>query len=193
MYQVAIHETGHALGLPDYYDGKSRASGDTVGPDGGVGTFDIMSHDRGDHNCFGKLLLGWLQPIVVNWGEDKTVTLLPSAVSRDALIVFPRAAGGSIYSELLSSSCAMVARAGGSSLRASRMSSSAGWSRAVILRRGPPTWPDRAARLKVDHGEALGQAGDRGETDVDGERESVPRLGASACGRRPRRGGLPHP
>ena len=35
--RTAIHETGHALGLPDYYDYD-----DTVGPDGGVGGLDMM-------------------------------------------------------------------------------------------------------------------------------------------------------
>ena len=34
-----------------------------------------------------------------------------------------------------------------------------------------PACPDRAARLTVDHGKALGQAGDLGETDVDGAEE----------------------
>jgi len=56
---VPIHETGHALGLPDYYDYD-----DTVGPDGGVGGMDMMHGNSGDHNCFSKYCLGWVSPTV---------------------------------------------------------------------------------------------------------------------------------
>jgi len=56
---VTIHETGHALGLPDYYDYDGG-----VGPPGGVGGLDMMDGNWGDHNCFSKYLLGWLAPTV---------------------------------------------------------------------------------------------------------------------------------
>jgi len=55
--EVVIHETGHALGLPDYYDYD-----DSIGPDGGVGGLDQMDANWGDHNCFSKYVLGWLEP-----------------------------------------------------------------------------------------------------------------------------------
>jgi M6 family metalloprotease-like protein len=55
-----IHETGHALGLPDYYDYD-----DTVGPNGGVGGLDMMDGNWGDHNCFSKFLLDWITPKVI--------------------------------------------------------------------------------------------------------------------------------
>ena len=55
--RVVIHETGHALGLPDYYDYD-----DSVGPKGGLGGLDMMDANRGDHNCFSKFLLDWLTP-----------------------------------------------------------------------------------------------------------------------------------
>ena len=61
--RVAIHETGHALGLPDYYDYD-----DTIGPDGGLGNLDMMDGNWGDHNCFSKFLLGWISPEIVNQG-----------------------------------------------------------------------------------------------------------------------------
>jgi len=57
---VIIHETGHALGLPDYYDYK-----ESVGPAGGVGTLDMMDGNYGDHNAFSKFMMEWLSPIVV--------------------------------------------------------------------------------------------------------------------------------
>lgn len=56
---VPIHETGHALGLPDYYDYNG-----SVGPDGGVGGMDMMHGNSGDHNCFSKYCLGWISPTV---------------------------------------------------------------------------------------------------------------------------------
>ena len=59
-----IHETGHALGLPDYYDYDN-----TVGPKGGMGGLDIMDAVWGDHNAFSKWVLGWLEPHIVYSSE----------------------------------------------------------------------------------------------------------------------------
>lgn len=70
--EVVIHETGHALGLPDYYDYD-----DSVGPDGGVGGLDQMDANIGDHNAFSKWLLGWLEPAIFNQGAD-TMVLSPT-------------------------------------------------------------------------------------------------------------------
>ncbi|WLT31424.1 M6 family metalloprotease domain-containing protein [Geothrix sp. PMB-07] len=58
--KVLIHETGHALGLPDYYDYDA-----TVGPRGGLGRLDMMDGNWGDHNCFSKFLLDWTTPAVI--------------------------------------------------------------------------------------------------------------------------------
>ena len=58
---VTIHETGHALGLPDYYDYEPGN-----GPDGGVGGLDMMDINWGDHNVFSKWLLDWLTPQVMS-------------------------------------------------------------------------------------------------------------------------------
>ncbi len=56
---VTIHETGHGVGLPDLYDYN-----DSVGPRGGVGGLDMMHGNWGDHNCFHKFVLGWLEPTI---------------------------------------------------------------------------------------------------------------------------------
>lgn len=51
---VLVHETGHMLGIPDYY---SYTGGDS----NMLGTFDIMtSVEQGDHNGFTKWTYGWL-------------------------------------------------------------------------------------------------------------------------------------
>jgi len=59
--EVVIHETGHALGLPDYYDYD-----DAVGPRGGLGGMDQMDNNWADHNAFSKWVLGWLTPEIFN-------------------------------------------------------------------------------------------------------------------------------
>jgi M6 family metalloprotease-like protein len=87
-----IHETGHALGVPDYYDYD-----DAVGPRGGVGNLDIMD-STGDHNCFSKFMLDWITPTVVSGGAA-AVTLRASGLYPDALIFMPGAVPGRIFDE----------------------------------------------------------------------------------------------
>jgi M6 family metalloprotease-like protein len=87
-----IHETGHALGVPDYYDYD-----DAVGPRGGVGNLDIMD-GTGDHNCFSKFMLDWITPAVVPSGS-RTVTLRASGLYPDAALFMPGAVDGRIFDE----------------------------------------------------------------------------------------------
>lgn len=54
-----IHETGHGLGLPDYYNTDGRQDGVTSG------CVDMMAYNVGDHNSHSKSLLGWVNPTVV--------------------------------------------------------------------------------------------------------------------------------
>lgn len=77
-----IHETGHAMGLPDYYDYKPG-----VGPDGGLGYLDMMDSTKYDHNCFSKLLLGWVEPKVVTLGGE--FRLPPASGAGDCLLLVP--------------------------------------------------------------------------------------------------------
>jgi M6 family metalloprotease-like protein len=82
---VTIHETGHALGLPDLYDYD-----DTIGPGGGVGGLDMMDANWGDHNGFSKMLLDWLTPQVCAYGtRTGTFVLRPTASFKDAVIFWP--------------------------------------------------------------------------------------------------------
>ncbi len=86
--KVVIHETGHALGLPDMYDMDYNQ-----GPVGGAGGMDIMALNWGDHNAYHKWLLGWSNPQIVNSANNKTITLNPvsSSEENNSIIVFPGA------------------------------------------------------------------------------------------------------
>ncbi len=73
-----IHETGHILGLEDYY---------TYDPYdwGAAGLLDMMDGNIGDHNAYSKALLGWTKPYVVQ--DDCTITIRPFVESGDFIIV----------------------------------------------------------------------------------------------------------
>jgi len=89
--KTLIHEQGHGLGLPDYYDYD-----DAVGPRGGVGGLDMMDW-VGDHNCYSKWLLDWITPEIIDTTAvpAATKTLRDQSVlanKNDALVVMPGAA-----------------------------------------------------------------------------------------------------
>lgn len=91
--RVVIHETGHALGLPDYYDYDL-----TAGPAGGTGELDMMDANRGDHNAFSKFMLGWITPTITAAGTN-SISLRSSSSFPDAHILMRGAAAGSLFSE----------------------------------------------------------------------------------------------
>jgi M6 family metalloprotease-like protein len=92
--KTLIHETGHALGLPDYYDYDT-----TVGPNGGVGGLDMMDASKGDHNCFSKFLLDWITPKILT-GNSPGVTLAAAEdAPGEAVILMPDAVAGHPFGE----------------------------------------------------------------------------------------------
>jgi len=91
--RVVIHETGHALGLPDLYDYDGNK-----GPDGGVGGTDMMDANQYDHNSFSKWVLDWLSPTVIGCGT-RTITLKDSGTTQDCLVVWPDIHSEDIFSE----------------------------------------------------------------------------------------------
>jgi len=68
---VLVHEFGHALGLPDYYDTDEDSNG---GKTYGLGRWDVMSGGSwnnggitpAQHNAFSKYLLKWVDLPVLN-------------------------------------------------------------------------------------------------------------------------------
>jgi len=79
--QCLIHETGHMLGLMDYYDTDYSAP-----PSGGLGCADMMDDTLGDHCSFSKYMLGWIEPRAVT-PETAQYTLSPFSSRGDALIL----------------------------------------------------------------------------------------------------------
>lgn len=75
-----IHETGHLLGLDDYYDYYPDS-----GSDEGVGGADMMDYTVGDHSAYSKIMLGWTTPQIV--AQNGTFTLSPFAESGDCLLI----------------------------------------------------------------------------------------------------------
>ena len=77
---VYIHETGHLLGLDDYY----ASDDDTYHP---MGKTSMMDQNICDLDSYSKLLLGWVTPYVV-YGTSEI--LIPTATSsKHGVIVIP--------------------------------------------------------------------------------------------------------
>lgn len=74
-----IHETGHMLGLDDYYDYNGTNG---CAP---MGAVDMMDANIIDHNAFSKTILGWTYPFVIN--QEGSITIKPSCTSGDVLLI----------------------------------------------------------------------------------------------------------
>lgn len=86
-----IHETGHMLGLEDYYsyDNYYSASGGLM----------MMDLNIGDHDSFSKFSLGWIDPIVIN--KECEVTLKPLTTEGKAIIIPSESYYGNAFGEYL--------------------------------------------------------------------------------------------
>ena len=86
-----IHETGHMLGLEDYYsyDNYYSASGGLM----------MMDLNIGDHDSFSKFSLGWIDPIVIN--EECEVTFKPLTTEGKAIIIPSESYYGNAFGEYL--------------------------------------------------------------------------------------------
>lgn len=72
-----IHETGHLLGLDDYYDVNGESNP--------MGCIDMMDYNIGDHNAFSKYALGWIKPYIVD--KSMTVSIKSLVETGESLIV----------------------------------------------------------------------------------------------------------
>lgn len=78
--ETYVHETGHLLGLDDYYDYY-----DNVGSNQGLGGADMMDYNVGDHGVYSKIMLGWLDPTIVT--STQTITIQSSQAGGYAILI----------------------------------------------------------------------------------------------------------
>ena len=88
--ETFIHETGHMLGLDDYYDYTNYSNG-------GSGGGTMMDSNVGDMDPYSKAILGWIEPIVYNGGEA-TFDLEKFKVKGQSIII-PKIWNGSVFDE----------------------------------------------------------------------------------------------
>lgn len=79
-----IHETGHILGLQDYYNTGSRNLGYHYQP---LGFFDLMDSNQGDHSVLSKYLLNWTTPKVLKKDQLGDITLTDFSSTGDYLLI----------------------------------------------------------------------------------------------------------
>lgn len=91
-----IHETGHLLGLSDYYNTKGDSS--SYQP---TGLFDMMDYNVGDHSAFSKYLLKWTSPLVVKENVSFTYKLKPFIDSGETILIPSSNYENSPYGEYL--------------------------------------------------------------------------------------------
>ncbi len=72
-----VHETGHLLGLNDYYDTEGNTSP--------TGYIDMMDANVIDHCAYSKFALGWISPYVVN--KEGSITIGNLAETGDAVLI----------------------------------------------------------------------------------------------------------
>lgn len=87
-----IHESGHLLGLNDYYCYDTDNSWDPAG------VLDMQSYNVGDHNIYSKMSLGWVNPYVVT--GDSVIKLKTSSKYPEAILINDNW-NGSIFDEYL--------------------------------------------------------------------------------------------
>jgi hypothetical protein len=75
------HESGHLLGLPDYYSYDFSGIGARAAQ-GGIAMMDL---NIGDQDSFSKIALGWSDPYYVT--EDCVVELKPNEASGDCILL----------------------------------------------------------------------------------------------------------
>lgn len=93
-----IHETGHTLGLDDYYDYNNMWA-----PMGGI---DYMDHNLGDQSAYSKFQLGWSAPWILTEddladGKTAVITLNVGSTSGESLILASPDYNGTAFDEYM--------------------------------------------------------------------------------------------
>ena len=100
-----IHETGHLMGLDDYYDyDEGSGEGDysigavEISKNLGLWNADMMDSNMGDHCSISKLLLGWVKPTVVE-GVGSITLSLDSFTENGTVIMISNHSIETVYDE----------------------------------------------------------------------------------------------
>lgn len=93
-----IHETGHTLGVNDFYDYNSSWKP--------IGSIDYMDQNLGDHSAYTKFSFGWINPYVLKeedlaGGKTAEITLRAGTTSGDALVLASPDYNGTAFDEYL--------------------------------------------------------------------------------------------
>ena len=93
-----IHETGHTLGVNDFYDYKNSWKP--------MGCIDYMDQNLGDHGAYTKFTYGWINPYVLKeedlaGGKTAEITLRAGTTSGDALVLASPNYNGTAFDEYL--------------------------------------------------------------------------------------------
>ncbi|MFA5481123.1 MAG: hypothetical protein WC282_01895, partial [Bacilli bacterium] len=80
-----IHETGHLLGLDDYYNYDDNDDAEVPNPYHPTGGIDMMDYNVTDHNVWSKMAMGWTKPYVVTGNAE--ITINPAESSGDAILI----------------------------------------------------------------------------------------------------------
>ena len=93
-----IHETGHLLGLEDYYDYDYDQS---VGYSHTMYGITMMDQNYGDLDAASKILLGWLDPVIIS--NDDVITIGSTALDSNNAIIISKSieSKGTIFSEYI--------------------------------------------------------------------------------------------
>lgn len=92
-----VHETGHLMGLDDYYVASTLDNTKNYGP---MAWVDMMDGNVIDHNAYSKFALDWETPFAVSGACE--ISLKPAAASGQSILL-PTAKGwnGSAFDEYL--------------------------------------------------------------------------------------------
>ena len=88
-----IHETGHLMGLDDYYDYDILNNTQM-----GLGGADMMDENVGDHCSISKIILGWVDPIIVDVSKSSTYTINSFTKTGNVLLI-PKSTYDGIFDE----------------------------------------------------------------------------------------------
>ena len=95
-----IHETGHLLGLDDYYH-RVSSSPKPIYDYSPLGGLDMMDQSISDHNAYSKMLLGWTYPYVIDGSKNQTTIAIKPFESSGDVIIIPSEWNGAALDEYL--------------------------------------------------------------------------------------------